>query len=310
MATPSSADPQLTRKSDRLYTLTVGNYEKGQGIQIKDNLRITFDINKTSDHKNNNGNSASIEIYNLNPEQERLLDSHYLEVSLYVGYRNEEGRKLLVSGNVTEHSTIKRGTDTITQLIVGDGYVNLTKSRLNAMAGPGQTVEDVIRIITDSMPGVARGSIVGTNLNSPVIQGWRLSGTPKEMLDKLTKAYSLEYNVNNNVLTVTDVNGPDTKSTVLCPVISSETGMIETPFRTQKQTKLPKGDRRIRYGLQFTVLIDAALVPSTVIKLESGNINGFFRIDSARFSGDSRGNNWYAECQCSEMNDADVIVRH
>lgn len=262
MATTTNTDPQLTRKSERLYTLTVGNYNKGQGIEIEgsgygsDSLRITFDVSKTSDHKNNNGNSASIEIYNLNPEQERLLDSHYLEVSLYVGYKNEEGRKLLVSGNVTDQSTIKRGADTITQLIVGDGYVNLTKTRLSAMASPGQTVEDVLRIITDNMPGVSRGSIVGTNLNSPVVQGWRLSGTPKDMLDKLTKAYGLEYHVSNNVLTVTDVNGPDTKSTVLCPVISSETGMIETPFRTQKQTKLPKKDKRIRYGLQFKVLLD------------------------------------------------------
>lgn len=314
MATTTNTDPQLTRKSERLYTLTVGDYNKGQGIEIEgsgygsDSLRITFDVSKTSDHKNNNGNSASIEIYNLNPEQERLLDSHYLEVSLYVGYKNEEGRKLLVSGNVTDQSTIKRGADTITQLIVGDGYVNLTKARLSAMASPGQTVEDVLRIITDNMPGVSRGPIVGTNLNSPVVQGWRLSGTPKDMLDKLTKAYGLEYHVSNNVLTVTDVNGPDTKSTVLCPVISSETGMIETPFRTQKQTKLPKKDKRIRYGLQFKVLLDAALLPSTVVKLESDNINGFYRIDSVRFNGDTRGNDWYAECQCSEMSGSDITV--
>jgi hypothetical protein len=307
MATTTN-DPQLTRKSDRLYTLTVGDYNNGVGIQIQDTHRITFEVSKTSDHKNNNGNSATIEIYNLNPEQEKLLDSHYLEVSLHVGYKNSEGLKLLVSGNVTEQSTIKRGTDTITQLIIGDGYVNLTKARLSAMVSPGQTVEDVLRIITDNMPGVSRGSIVGTNLNSPVVQGWRLSGTPKDVLDKLTKAYGLEYHVSNNVLTVTDVNGPTSKSTILCPIISSETGMIEQPFRTQKQAKLPKKDKRIRYGLQFKVLLDAALVPSTVVKLESTNISGFFRIDSVRFTGDTRGNDWYAECQCSEMTDTDVTI--
>lgn len=169
MATTTNASTQLNLKDDRLYTLTVGDYKNGQGIQIEDSLRITFEVSKTSDHKNNNGNSASIEIYNLNPEQEKLLDSHYLETTLYVGYKNEEGRKLLISGNVTEQSTIKRGADTITQLIIGDGYVNLTKARLSAMASPGQTVEDVLHIITDNMPGVSRGSIVGTNLNSPII---------------------------------------------------------------------------------------------------------------------------------------------
>lgn len=308
MATYTSTDPQLTRKSERLYLLTVGDYKNGLGIQIQDNLRITFEVNKTSDHKNNNGNSATIEIYNLNQQQQRLLDSRYLEVTLYVGYKNEEGRKLLVSGNVTDQSTIKRGADTITQLIIGDGYINLNKTRLSAVVSPGQTVDDVIRTITENMPGVARGSVVGTNLNSPVVQGWRLSGTPKETLDKLTKAYGLEYNINNNTLTVTDINGPTSKSVVQCPVISSRTGMIDQPFRTQKQTKLPKKDKRIRYGLQFTVLLDAALLPSTVVRLESPNITGFFRIDSVRFTGDSRGNNWYAECQCSEMTDTDITV--
>lgn len=84
--------------------------------------------------------------------------------------------------------------------------------------------------------------------------------------------------------------------------------MIETPFRTQKQTKLPKKDKRIRYGLQFKVLLDAALLPSTVVKLESDNINGFYRIDSVRFNGDTRGNDWYAECQCSEMSGSDITV--
>jgi hypothetical protein len=300
-------------KYDRRYTLNVGDYSNGQGIQLKSTdterpLQITFDISRSADIKHKGQNTASIEIYNLTPEQERLIDSRFLEASFYVGYDNEEGEKLLVKGNVTESSTIKRGTDSITQIIIGEGYTALTQARLKANLSPGQPVEDVIRTISESMPDVARGPIIGTNLNSPIVHGWRLSGTPKQELDKITSAYGLEYNVTAGVLTVTDVNGPTSKSVVTVPVINQDTGLIEVPFRTTEIKKLPKGDKRTRYGVQFKVLLDAAISPSSVVKLESQNISGYFRVNSIRYTGDFRGTSWYSECQCSEMTDSDVIV--
>ncbi|MDH1927793.1 hypothetical protein [Pseudomonas sp. GD03696] len=304
---------QTNLKRERCYILTVGDYNNGKGIKIDSRdyqrpLQLTFNVDKSSDNKHNRGNSASIEIYNLSPDQEQMLESRFLEAELHVGYTNGEGLKLLAKGNLTECSTIKRGTDTITQMVIGEGYVNLTQARLSRNLSPGQTVKDVINTIVDSMPGIGRGPIVGTNLNSPIIHGWRLSGTPKEELDKLTRAYNLEYNITNDILTVTDFNGPSSKTTVDVPVISEDTGMIDQPFRITEKSRVSGKDKRARPGVQVKVLLDAGYVPSRVVKLEYKDYTGFYRISSIRFTGDFRGNEWYAEMQCSEMQDQDIVV--
>lgn len=300
-------------KRERCYILTVGDYNNGKGIKIDSRdyqrpLQLTFSVDKSSDNKHNRGNSATIEIYNLSPDQEQMLESRFLEAELHVGYTNGEGLKLLAKGNLTECSTIKRGTDTITQMVIGEGYVNLTQARLSRNLSPGQTVKDVVDVIVDNMPGVARGPIVGTNLNSPIIHGWRLSGTPKEELDKLTRAYNLEYNITNDIITVTDFNGPTSKSIVDVPVISELTGMIDQPFRITEKSRVSSKDKRARPGVQVKVLLDAGLVPSRVIKIDYKDFKGFYRITSIRFTGDFRGNEWYAEMQCNEMQDTDIVV--
>ncbi|MDD2017404.1 hypothetical protein NPS33_21235 [Pseudomonas putida] len=304
---------QFNLKRERCYILTVGDYSNGKGIKIDSRdyqrpLQITFNVDKSSDNKHNTGNSASIEIYNLSPDQEQMLESRFLEAELHVGYSNGEGLKLLAKGNLTECSTFKRGTDTITQMIIGEGYVHLTQARLSQNLSPGQTVKDVIDTIVDNMPGVARGPIVGTNLNSHIIHGWRLSGTPKEELDKLTKAYNLEYNITNDTITVTDFNGPVSKSTMNVPVISEETGMIDQPFRITEKSRVSGKDKRARAGVQVKVLLDAGLTPSRVIKIEYKDYTGFYRISSIRFTGDFRGNEWYAELQCNDMQDSDITI--
>ncbi|MFJ4352725.1 hypothetical protein ACIPZ5_17700 [Pseudomonas sp. NPDC089428] len=313
MATTKNPALSNNQKYDRCYILTVGNYSTGRGLRLASNetpdpLQLTFSVDKNSDHKHNRGNSASIEVYNLSADQQLLLDDDFLELELYVGYNNGEGAKLLVKGNVTDRSTIKRGTDSITQLIVGEGYTNLTTSRISQIVAPGQTVADVFNTIVDNMPGVARGSIVGTNLNSPIIHGWRLSGTPKEELDKLARAYNLEYHITNDTLTVTDLNQPNSKSTVNVPIISQDTGMIEQPFRITDKARISKKDKRRRPGVQVKWLLDAAVLPSSLVRIEHGTYSGFYRVSSVRFSGEFRGGRWDCELQCHIMQDEDLVV--
>lgn len=298
---------------DRRYSLTIGDYQTGNGILLTSEdtnrpLQITFEVSKTSDIKNKSGNTATIEVYNLSREEQRLLDSQYLNTELRVGYNNEDGLRLIATGNITESSTRKIGTDTITQLQIGEGYVSLRDSRLSQNLSPGQTVADVIRTITDAMPEIARGPIVGTNLNNPIVHGWRLSGNAREELDKITKAYGLEYSISNNVLIVTDVNQPSSKDVVNVPVISEATGMIDSPFRTTERLRLTKKDKRTRPAVQVKTLLNPSFLVSSVVRIESEEITGYFRINSLRYTGDFRGNPWYAELQCSEMTATDITV--
>lgn len=290
---------QNTNQFDRIYTLAVGDYNTGNGLLIED-LQLTFDISKTADNKDNQGNSASIEIYNLSRDQAKLLDTQYIQCTLSVGYVGT-GKHVVVTGNVTEVITRKAGTDRITQLKVGEGYTDLNHQKLKAVVSPGKTVGDVLEAIRKEMPNVARGSIVGTNLNNPVIHGWRLSGTPREALAKLCAANRLEYNITGNTLNVTDENQPNTKNVVDAFVLNAATGLIEVPFHILDQAKRSKKDKRRRRGVQFKCLMNSLIVPSSIVKLESEEITGFYRINAARYSGDFRGSDWTVECTCSEI---------
>ena len=289
----------MAQQRERVYELIVGDYKTGNGIRITD-AQITFDISKTADQKKTKGNSASIEIYNLTRGQAALLESEYIECTLSVGYAIN-GPRVVVTGNVTDYSTRKSGEDRITQLKMGEGYSDLNQQTLKQMVSPGKTVKDVIDEIQKQMPGVSRGSITGTNLNNPIVHGWRLTGTPREMLKKICDAQSLEYNVSGGVLSVSDVNGIVTKDTSTAPVLSPETGLIDEPFLTSEDGRKSKKDPKRRRGVQFKALLNTECIPGRIVKLEGTPITGFYRINSARFSGDFRGNDWYVECFCSEI---------
>lgn len=298
---------------DRRYRLQVGDYKTGNGVLITSEdtefpLQITFEISKTSDVKHKGGNSAVIEIYNLTRDQEKLMDSRYLEAQFSVGYQNEEGLRLIATGNITDTTTVKRGTDTITQLKMGEGYTAFRETRIAQNLSPGQTVQDVIRVISDAMPGISRGPFVGTNLTNPLPYGWRINGTAKQELDRVCKAHDLEYSISNNILIVTGLNQPTSKSVVDVPVISVDTGMIEEPFRVTEQIKLGKKDKRKRYGVQVKCLLNPSFIVSSVVRIESEHITGYYRINALRYSGDYRGNAWYAELTCVEMTDVDITI--
>lgn len=310
MATPGLTGSEIY---DRIYDLTIGDYRSGNGLRINSiedefPLQITFEVNKTSDIKHKTGNSSVIEIYNLNPDQEKLFESLYLDAQLSVGHRDGQGARLIALGNITSSSTVTRGTDTITQVQIGEGYVPLSFGRVSGNLSPGETVASVINTILASAPSLARGAITGSNLNNPVIHGWRLSGTVKEELDRITKAHGLEYNINNGIVTVTDLNKPTSRFVVDVPIINEFTGMVDKPFRITEQLRLGKKDKRIRHGVQVKTLLNPDFKVSTIVKIESDNINGYFRINSLRHTGSFRDNEWYSEIQCSEMTDADISV--
>lgn len=302
---------------NRIYDLIVGDYKTGNGIRITGGiadgdgsfnrgLQITFDISKTSDAKRTNGNSATIEIYNLSRSDIELLQGDYLECTFSVGYE-DEGARVVAQGNVVEVKTVKRGTEFVTQVRMGEGYSDLNHEKLKGLVSPGSTVEQVLEEIRRQMPNVSRGAYTGTNLNNPIVFGWALNGTPAQMLRKLCEAHNIEYSVSGGVLNVSDENGLYTKDTVLAPLISQQTGMIDSPFHTTEQGRKPKGDKKRRRGVQFKALLNTECIPGRIVKIESEHINGFYRINSTRFSGDYRGNDWYVECYTSEVEAQDLV---
>lgn len=295
---------------DRIYKLTVGDYKSGKGIEITD-LQIRFDCNKSSDNKKKS-NSSAVEVYNLSQRSLQLLQSDFISCTLEVGYK-DTGLVMLLKGNVTSLNTTKQGNDTITRIQIGEGYVDLNHVKLKMTIPPGKTQKEIVKELTKQMPGISEGAFAWANMDSPIPFGYPLHGSPADMMDELGEAWRLEWRVSNGKMEVSDENGLVSKNKNEAPVISAASGLIDIPFYTSGESTKTKKDTTRRVGLQFKALLNPDLVPGKLVRVESFStavvsknangevkpIQGWYRIHSAKYTGDFRGNDWYVECFCT-----------
>ena len=263
-------------------------------------------MSKSADNKRT-GNSATIEVYNLSRATLGKLETEFLEATLAVGYASTS-IQTIITGNVTRTSTVKQGTDTITQLELGEGYVALNHKRLKSLVAPGETVQDVVEEIRKQMPGVVRGAYVGTNLSNKVLYGYPLNGTPRAMLDRLAKEQRLEWRVDNGALYVTNENGLLSKDTSSVPRVDKDNGLIDIPFYAAGDSKLPT-NKRHKSGVQFKMLLNPEIVPGKMVYLVSDvmpNLTGFYRANDVRYTGDYRGGDWYVEVTASRVESVEL----
>lgn len=294
----------MSMQINRQYELIIGDYQSGDGLLIRE-LQITFDISKSSNNKDKT-NSAAIEIYNLSDESLKILDTDYPAAVFSAGYR-DIGIKRLFAGEVTLVSTRKSGTDRITQIIMGNGYQALNHQLLSQLTAPGRNVRDVLEEIRKAIPGVSRGVYNGTNLNNNLLYGYPLMGTPKEMLNELSEKYSLDYQLEDDVLYVHDKDRANTENFGQAYVFSGTTGLIESPYRVNLQTKRSKKDKVKKQGVQFKSLLNPDIQAGDIIKLEDTELDGFYKVDDLRHNGGYRDTPWYTEYKCSAL---DKVVRN
>lgn len=287
---------------DRGYKLIVGDYKTGQGVLIE-NLHITFEISKSSDNKKR-ANSASIEIYNLSDDTLKKFETEFLKCEFYCGYK-EIGVKRLFVGEVTQVTTRKNGTDKVTQLLMGEGYVALNHTTLSETVPDGKTVSEAFESIRKSMPGVVRGIYAGTNINNQIPFGYPLTGTAKQMLQELSETYRVEYSLEQNTLSLRDENGISDKNKNTAFVLSESTGLIDIPYFTSPSATKTKGDTTRKEGVQFKALLNTEIVPGKLVYIKSKTITGYFKVTSSRHFGGFRDNDWYVECFCEVLKDKD-----
>lgn len=278
---------------NRQYELKIGDASTGDGLLINSSLQVTFDISKTADNKNKT-NSAAIEIYNLSDDNLKILDTDYPAAYFSAGYV-DIGMKLLFGGQVTNVATRKSGADRVTQITMGSAYTDINHQVLNSLVSPGRTVEDVAEDIRKAIPGVSRGVYNGTNLTNPIIYGYPLMGTPKEMLDELSDKYALEWQIEDDVLYMHDIDRGNRENFEEAYVVSKYTGLIDNAYRVSGDRRRSKKDQAKKQGVQWKMLLNPDIQAGDIIKLEDTFISGWMKVTDIRHYGDFRGQNWYTE---------------
>lgn len=284
-------------QKNRAYSVVFGDINTGEGFEVT-NLNVSFDVNKSSDNKNKTNNCV-VEVYNLSKEKQKLLEQPYIACVLSAGYEDTEVKRLF-AGQVTSATTRKSGTDSITQIQMGASYTELNHSTVSKLVAPGRTYKDVITELSKEIPGISRTVFNGVNIQSQVIDGYPLSGTAREMLDEISRAVDVEWQIDDGVLYVADAGETHTDDLATAFVISSDTGMIERPYAVSGDLRRTKKDKAKKGGVQVKILLNPSIICGSIIKLEDEQFDGFYKVASLRTYGEWRGTNWYTELRLEE----------
>jgi len=290
----------------RIYELILGDYKSKNKDAISiTNLQVTFDVSKSSDNKRKS-NSANIEVYNLSNNTLAKLDStEYLGVSLSCGYE-DTGLVNLITGQVTQVTTRRSGTDKVTTIVIGEGYIELNQQYLKGVTPAGSTVEQTIEEIRKQMPGIVKGGYVGLNKNQQCLYGYPLTGTPRQMLNEVCEANRMEYRIDRDALYISDESQLTDKNLTTAFILSENTGLIDIPYRTTADGAKLKGDKTKRKGVQFKALLNGRIFPGSPVAIQSTLITGTFRVVNARYYGGYNDNDWYIDCFCEEILNGDI----
>ncbi len=280
-------------QKNRSYSLVFGDINTGDGWEVSSSLNVSFDVNKSSDNKAKTNNCV-IEVYNLSKEKQKLLEQPYIACVLSAGYEDTEVKRLF-AGQVTSATTRKSGTDSITQIQLGDSYTELNHNTLNKLVAPGRSYQDVIVELAKEIPGVSRTVFNGVNINSQVIDGYPLSGTAREMLDEIGMAVDVEWQIDDGVLYIADAGGTHTDDLNTVFVIAQDTGMIERPYAVSGDLRRTAKDKAKKGGVQVKILLNPSIVCGSIVKLEDDQFDGYYKVASLRTYGEHRGSNWYTE---------------
>lgn len=299
---------------DRVYSLIVGT--ENDAVEIN-NLQIKFKVIKTSSNKDKK-NSAQVEIYNLSEENRKKLEKDYIQVSLSVGYAHTEMVTLftgqvvnVTSAKLRPFLSKKSGADIITTLELSELYDVMNGTHVSKIVPAGKTVGDAIQEVAKTMPkDVLSTQMNGIGVKEVLPDGYPLSGSPSHILDKISSDYNIEWQIDNKMLLISDVDGSfENKNKALVPKIGQMSGMIDSPeyinedakrLRREVQGKTKKHTNPKANALKLKILLNPTIVAGSIIRLEYADLSGYYKVSEVTHTGDFRGTSWYSELRIEE----------
>lgn len=273
---------------DRVYKLIVGK-AGGQGFEVED-LRITFDIQKTVKKTPNTG---SIKVWNLKKETRSELEKEDTKVILHAGYKEDAGPLLIFSGGVTHAWSKIEGPDIITEFELGDGTQEMRDTTISVGYAGKVKSKTVLADVAKKM-----GLPLTMPSNIPEREwahGLSYYGHATGLLNKVVQGTGLEWSVQNGNLQVLEKGMVTTRQGIELAV---DSGLIHSPERIKKaktSTKKAKKDKPDYEGWNIKTLLMPTINPGDRVKLTSRFVTGVFRVHEIKHNGDSHSGDWISE---------------
>jgi hypothetical protein len=303
---------------DRVYSLIIGQGGQ-QGLEI-DNLRCNFDVVKNS---SKNPNRSRIRIYNLSPNNRKMLEKPDVRCIFKAGYSEEDGALEVYQGDVALVFSTYDRADVITEIQLGEGFKAIRDVMISLSYKGGVTSKKVLQDIASKMK-------ITLSMPDDVPQrswnnGLAFHGAGRQGLDKICAATGLSWSIQGGALQIVR-SGGNTNRTVFD--LGADSGLIGHPERTRqgkqevavdpedpKAAKLLKArSRQITAtqeedGWRIRSLLLPTLLPSDRVKLSSRTVEGVFTIKDIRHFGDTHQGDWITELKVVDPKSASTDTR-
>lgn len=250
-------------------------------------LRVTFDIEKTL---KKDPNSAEITVYNLAERTRFRFQEKPLHVRLDAGYDGFLER--VFSGDLRWAESRHEGVDWETRMQLGDGDRAVRFGHVSRSFKGGVTIRTALTEAAKEMGFTLPNSVTASDTAGQYVSGLSLHGNAGDELTRLLTPLGLAWSVQDGRLQILNERTTRPGEALL---IAQDTGMIGTPEygAPEKKGKPPV--------LTFRTLLKPALMPGGKVKLETTSINGVFRVERVRHSGDTHGEDWTSEVECRQV---------
>lgn len=275
----------------------------GDGLDLS-SLRIVFKIKKSDAQT---PNTAEIRVYNLASDTAKQIRKEFKRVVLQAGYESNYG--VIFDGNIKQvRMGRENGTDTYIDIAAGDGDDAYNYAVVNTTLAAGAKQSDQINAAAGSMAskGVNKGFVADTG-SSSLPRGKVMYGNARDYLRQSAEASGTTWSVQDGKLQLVSLTSVLPNQAVL---LTSKTGLVGTPEQTNdgikakcllnpmlkigvrvkineedvNEAKLPDSDKN-----------DAANKPADISK------DGIYRLLVVEHSGDTRGNDWYSDLVCLDV---------
>lgn len=286
------------------------------GLNLSD-FRFTF---RTTNSDAQTPNTLYVRIYNLSSQTVAKIGTNasteFNTITLQAGYENGNFG-IIFSGTIKQTATGReRNVDSYIDVWAADGDLFSNYAVSNFSLSAGQTPAQVIAAITGAASSngtppikfasdansLIAGSAAGTA--TALARGKVLFGMSRDYARDWAGKYGFRWSIQNGEFVLVPITGYRPGEAV---VLSSTTGLIGIPEGTQG-------------GVTARALLNPLIRIGCLVQIEKSDINqittqqqglkyqfaiasevtaaGFYRVMTAEFSGDTRGNEWYVDMTC------------
>jgi hypothetical protein len=267
----------------RLYkrnvTLRVGP-AGGEGINLTP-FRISFEVEKTDLQTTN---TAKITIYNLSRETKRKIEQGQRVI---LGAGHGDVAPVIFVGDVVGTSSTR---DTLV-LEAEDGGKAVSQTTISKTYKPGTSAKTMIDDISASL-GLSGSQI--PDIQDTLTAGFAAVGPAAEALTALTDKFGLSWQIQDDELIVV---GP---SEAISPdeyLLTYDSGLLDIPQQIDQDVSRTVTTKPL-YAITSRLI--GKLNPGRLVKVDSTNLKGVFRIQKLKHTGDNRGAAFYTGMEVIE----------